>query len=238
MPKSFLYDTARHLFEIGGGRYLLDRIDILSDNRFGHRGMLSQAFEFKVINNVPGDYFEFGLWRGANFLIAHQMKHRFQINEMNLLGFDSFEGLPEIDDYRDNTWRKGWYSCSQDEFRRIMHRRGVRDDEYKLFPGYYDRSLNVDLHNILADCKAAIVYVDCDLYTSTRLVLDFMRPYLINGTIVCFDDYYCYKGNPDQGEQKALSEFLENNNAFTFIPWVDYTPVGKAFIVRLRNGEN
>ena len=45
-----------------------------------------------------------------------------------------------------------------------------------------------------AQVKAAVVYIDCDLYESTRPVLRFMSHFLQNGTIVCFDDYFNYKG--------------------------------------------
>ena len=161
MPRAFLHDIARRLFEIGRGQYLLDRIDVLCNNQLRSRGILSQAFEFKVFNDVPGDYFEFGLWRGATFLMAHHMKHRYRLDQMKLWGFDSFEGLPEIDDTHDTTWRKGeyacsQYACSQDEFRRILYRRGVRKDEYELISGYYDRSLNADLHDRLSGRKATV----------------------------------------------------------------------------------
>ena len=56
----------------------------------------------------------------------------------------------------------------------------------------------------------------------------------MDGTVVCFDDYYNYKGNPMQGEQRAVSEFLARHQDVTFIPWFDYSPLGKSFIVRLR----
>jgi hypothetical protein len=94
-----------------------------------------------------------------------------------------------------------------------------------------DNSLNHELNVRLAGRRAAIVYIDCDLYSSARLVLDFLSRYLVNGSIVCFDDFYCYKRSPDQGEQRALSEFPAGNNHIQFLPWSDYSPVGKSFIL-------
>src|SRR4051794_20620228 len=98
MPSRFLRGILRRLFESGGGRYLLEKIDTTSENHFAKRGMLSQAFSFKFINRVPGDYFEFGVWYGESLLIAHRMKRRYRFDEMKLWGFDSFSGLPDIDD--------------------------------------------------------------------------------------------------------------------------------------------
>ncbi len=230
-------DIIRHIFDNFGGRRLLDRTDEISNNVMGKRGMLYRAFLYAVINQVPGDYFEFGVYRAQSFLMAHRMKRRFGMDQMKLWAFDSFAGLPEIDDARDSTWTRGEYACSLDEFRRILARNGVATNEYEVVAGYYDRSLNEEVHGKLAGRKASVVNVDCDLYSSTVSVLNFVRRYLDNGTVVFFDDYYHYRGNPDQGEQRALSEFLQHNDSFTFIPWADYAPVGKSFIVRVRGNE-
>ncbi len=226
-------EVFKSAFDRMGGRYFLDRIDEASCNVTEKRGMLYKAFLFALINKVPGDYLEFGVYRGDSFLMAHRMKRRFRLEQMKLWGFDSFEGLPEIDDAKDNAWREGQYACSIEELRRILASNGVRQHEYELVPGYYHRSLNEAAHKKLRGRQAAVVYIDCDLYSSTVLALDFVKPYLGNGTIVCFDDFYHYRGAPDQGEQRALSEFLQHNNGYTFVPWTDFAPVGKSFIARV-----
>lgn len=211
---------------------ILDVLDARSANRMSELGMIRQAFEFKAINRVNGDYFEFGLWKGKTFCYAHNMKRRFSQEGMMLFGFDSFQGLPETDDQKDNIWRTGAFACSEKELRQILHRNRFQNKEYDLIGGFYEESLNEALHQRLSGRKAAIVYVDCDLYTSTARVLDFIRRYLVNGSIVCFDDFFHYKGAPDQGEQKALSEFLQAHSDIEFIPYMHYSPLGKSFIVR------
>ncbi len=216
----------------------LDVVDRYSANRMTELGMISQAFQFAAINNVGGDYMEFGLWQGKTFCFAHRMKRRFRFNGMMLWGFDSFAGLPDVTDEQDNVWQTGEFSCSEQQFRNILKRRGVRPDEYSLVPGFYAESLNDDLHQRLKGRKAAIVYIDCDLYISTIQVLRFLPQYLSNGTIICFDDYYSYKGAPDQGEQRAIGEFLAAYPQFQFLPYFDYCPVGKSFIVRITERNN
>jgi len=234
MWNGLLTGVARNLANTRFVSRIIEGVDLHSDNRLAERGMLAQAFEFKKINKVQGDYFEFGLWRGKTFLYAHELKRRYRCEDLRLLGFDSFEGLPQVDDNRDNIWAPGQFACSEAELRKILRRAGVRDSDYELVPGYYERSLNDGLHERLTGRSAAIVYIDCDLYVSAKLVLNFIRRYLVNGTIVCFDDFYNYKGNPDQGEQKALSEFLAQNRELDFAAWSVYSPLGKSFIVRLR----
>lgn len=228
-----IINLARHLIDRPAVSRVLEGVDLHSDNRLRERGILAQAFEFKKINEVPGDYFEFGLWRGKTFTYAHRLARRYHCNGMKLWGFDSFSGLPQIDDARDSVWSTGQFACSEGEFRQILRRAGVAEKDYELVPGYYEQSLNDALHVRLAGSHAAIAYIDCDLYVSTLQALNFLKRYLVNGSIVCFDDFYCYKGNPDQGEQKALREFLVNNSDIIFMQWFDYAPLGKAFIVRI-----
>ena len=217
---------------------LLEGIDLHSDNRMRERGMLALAFEFKKINGVPGDYFEFGLWRGKTFLYAFEMKRRYRCENMRLWGFDSFQGLPAIDDSRDNIWHAGQFACSEPEFRDILRRARVPEQDYELIPGYYEDSLNSRTHDRLAGRSAAIVYIDCDLYSSTKQVLEFVNPFLVNGSVVCFDDYYNYKASPEQGEQLAITEFLNKQSDLNFISWFDYSPLGKSFIVRRGESRN
>lgn len=210
----------------------LDFLDRRNENRMGELGMISQAFHFAAINKIDGDYFEFGLWRGKTFTYAHRMKQRHGFQDMTLWGFDSFRGLPDASAERDGGWQTGEFSCSEEEFRQILKQHRIRPEEYRLISGYYDRSLNGELHRRLEGRSAAVVYVDCDLYSSTSQVLQFLPRYLTNGTIICFDDYYCYKAAPDQGEQKAIAEFLATNPDIRLIPYFDYAPLGKSFIVR------
>ena len=211
---------------------MMEVLDHRSDNRMTELGMLSQAFEFIKINEVCGDYLEFGLWRGKTFGYAYRMKHRYRRRDMKLWGFDSFQGLPDTGAHPDNIWYKGQFACSRPEFESILKSRGIRSCEYELVEGFYSESLNDATHRRLAGRKAAIVYIDCDLYDSTIEVLDFIQPYLVNGSIICFDDFYNYKADPEQGEQKALSDFLQKESDICFIPYMAYAPLGKSFICR------
>lgn len=226
---------AEWLKRFADNRIFLRAVEVLdrrSENRMTEFGMLGQAFEFIKLNAMDGDYFEFGLWRGKTFLYARHMKCRYRIREMMFFGFDSFQGLPPIDDSTNNVWAQGDFACNEPELRKILRRGGFRDHEYRLVPGFYKDSLNDNLHRQLQRRKAALAYIDCDLYESTAQVLAFLERYLVTGSIVCFDDFYLYKGSPDQGEQKALTEFLANHPNCRFIPYLDYSPAGKSFIVQ------
>jgi len=222
----------KDVVQYGMARRFLDAVNRQCDNRMSERGMIAQAFEFTRINHVEGDYFEFGLWRGKTFCYAHAMKHRYKLDHLTLLGFDSFQGLPPITERTDNVWHDGEFACAEEEFRSILRRHNFDEGEYLLIPGFYEHSLNDDLHARIQGKKAAVVYIDCDLYESTACVLDWVHRYLQNGSIVCFDDFYTYRGDPNKGEQRALQEFLHTHSEYTFIPYFSYSPVGCSFIVQ------
>ncbi|ADE16275.1 methyltransferase [Nitrosococcus halophilus Nc 4] len=212
---------------------VLEVVDRRTENRMTEFGMIAQAFEFKKINKVEGDYFEFGLWRGKTFLYAHTMKRRYGLKDTFLRGFDSFKGLPPHRNTADNIWHEGQFAFSEAELRKTLKSKGVREGEFELVKGFYNQSLNEELDRRLQGVKAAIVYIDCDLYESTCTVLQWVKKYLVNGSIVCFDDYYNNRGATDQGEARALQEFIEANPDIRFISYFDYSPLGKSFIVRL-----
>src|SRR3954453_18610050 len=161
---NYVVKMMRRLAETKAMGRLLEGADLRFDNRMRECGMLASAFEFKKINNVPGDYFEFGLWRGKTFIYAHEMKLRYGGNGMRLFGFDSFQGLPSVDDRRDNVWTEGQFACSEREFNEILAQAGVQPDEYELISGFYEESLNTNPQRRLSETAAAIIYIDCDLY--------------------------------------------------------------------------
>lgn len=53
--------------------------------------------------------------------------------------------------------------------------------------------------------------IDCDYYSSTKTILDWLQPMLKSGTIFYFDDYWSFHGHPDYGELRAINEFNKMN---------------------------
>jgi O-methyltransferase len=210
---------------------LLYRMDGALPMRLSEKGMLTQAFAFAQLNGISGDYMEFGLWRGRTFLHAYRMKRLHRLKNMHLWGFDSFQGLPPVAPSRNEIWSQGQFACSEQEFRAILRSRAVPPSEFTLVSGFYEQALDKKRSQAMAGRTAAIVYIDCDLYESTVPVLRFIEPLLVDGTIVCFDDFYCYAGRPDCGEQRALTEFLQQHRSIRFTPYLPYCPTGQSFIV-------
>lgn len=198
---------------------------------------LHEAMEFISSSKIEGDYLEFGVFQGKTFVSAYHFAQRSSLKKMRFYGFDSFEGLPDIiGNDKEGEFQKGQYSYSLDDFKRVASCRGVSLNRVKLVQGWYDKVLNSETKMKLPIKKAAIVMVDCDLYESTVPVLDFITDYIQAGTILAFDDWFCFKGNPEKGEQKAFKEWLKKNSSIKAIEYHKFGWHGNSFIIY--KGEN
>ena len=60
--------------------------------------------------------------------------------------------------------------------------------------------------------KLLYVHIDCDLYTSTKTVLNLIRDKLTAWEFnLVFDDWFHFRGNKNKGERLAFKEFLQEN---------------------------
>jgi predicted O-methyltransferase YrrM len=134
---------------------------------------------------------EFGVFKGTtiNHLARLAPDRRF-------FGFDSFTGLPE-------SWAGARYSAIN--FDRKGRRPKVADN-VTLIEGWFEETLPGFLSSH-AD-PVGFVHVDCDIYSSTKTVLELLAPRLRQGAIIAFDEFFNYKGY-ELHEYKAFFEFVE-----------------------------
>lgn len=128
-----------------------------------------------------------------------------------IVGFDTFEGLPEKDSGADGhpTWGKGLMAYDEKHALEKIGKTGFPLDSVRLVKGVYSESLTPELREELEGHRPSIVNIDCDYYSSARDALEFLRPLLSSGTIFYFDDIWAFHGHPEYGELKAIREFNE-----------------------------
>ncbi|ROP39161.1 class I SAM-dependent methyltransferase [Saccharothrix texasensis] len=138
--------------------------------------------------SAEGMALEFGVYTGGTLkLIATAFEGR------DVYGFDSFEGLPE-------DWRNGFPAG-------LFGMDGLPDvDGAELVVGWFDDTLPgfLDEH----PGPVSFLHVDCDLYSSTKTVLELVGPRLVPGSVIVFDEYFNYPGWQDH-EHKAWSEYVD-----------------------------
>jgi len=146
--------------------------------------------------SIAGLVMEFGVYRGDSLrAIARHVTQ-------DVHGFDSFEGLPEDWTYFQ---KQGRYS---------LNGQAPRFDEpnVRVHPGWFAQALP----RFLAEHAgpARFVHVDCDIYASTRTVLDLLKPRIVSGTVIVFDEYLNYPAWREH-EYKAFHEYI-NANAVSY----------------------
>jgi O-methyltransferase len=151
---------------------------------------------------------------------------------MRFFAFDSFQGLPEPDrvDKQGRDFAKGKFKCTQNAFRDNLVKDGVPLSKVVTVPGWFEDTCTEETIMKYGMRKASIIHVDCDLYVSAKTALDFVKPLLTDGTIIIFDDWYCFRGNPNLGEQRAFNEWKATMTDWRFTEYQKEGPYRNSFI--------
>ncbi|MFF4607838.1 TylF/MycF/NovP-related O-methyltransferase [Streptomyces sp. NPDC001339] len=178
--------------------------------------LLAAARHCEVNGITSGYYFEFGCHGARTFRIAYDAFS--PLHDFTYVAFDSFEGLPDVTgvDVHGDLWYRGQMCTSEEDFRRLCKRHRIPEEKYRIVKGFYDSTLTPELAAKLGPQHAAVIYIDCDLYASTVPVLSFIKSFLRPGTLIVFDDWFLYNGDPERGERKAFAEFQLANPGLRF----------------------
>jgi len=194
----------------------------------------------KKISPSPfGTYYEFGVgWGGtlASYFLALEKfckDHNYSAKEFRIFGFDSFKGLPKSEHPSDcrYLWDEGKMSFPLELIKKKLQTYPFSKNfqNIEFIEGFYDEVLTERLQTKLSSYPPSIVTIDVDLYTSTKLVLDWLRPILMSGAVIYFDDIWSFHGHLDFGQIKAINEFnSENDGLLTSFP--TFGEVGKVYI--------
>lgn len=194
--------------------------------------------EYIEVMNLPnGYYMEFGVLNGECMIDAYR---QFRGPVSHFYGFDSFEGLPELSDEDKKSseltpfFTKGNFSSMPQEFVRqnICSSCRMQDEELTLVKGYFSDSLpKFDKNECRSKGVPLVIYIDCDIYSSTVDVLNFIDDLVVSGTWVIFDDYWFYRGSPNHGQQRAIREWMDGHKRIGLNEYGNFNGWGKAFIV-------
>lgn len=137
--------------------------------------------------NTDGWAVEFGVYSGLSLGIIAE--------HMPVIGFDSFEGLPE--DWREG-FPKGTFAYYPGQYINAQPRQMI-------VPGWF-----ADTVPVFPFPPLSLVHIDCDLYSSTVTALVGVSPHVDPGTVLVFDEYHGYDGH-ELHEMKAFEEWVAAN---------------------------
>jgi O-methyltransferase len=202
------------------------------------------AVEFVNYERVAGDILEFGVFTGVSLALLAQ-GHSFDPKgmERRIAGFDSFDGLPPSAEEHAR-WVAG--DCATNHGSHPLAAAGVRVTPQitrdlfaacglpspALHTGLFDRTVPAVVPSVYP--AVAIAHIDCDLYESTCTALEAIEPALQEGTVLLFDDWFHYRGNPHKGEARAFREFLASHPHWEAAHYRSYATFRNAFILSRR----
>jgi len=193
--------------------------------------LIRRALQVLAFNGITGGYAEFGVHGAVTFSTAY--KHMKEIGfDRHFWAFDSFEGLPASDLPEHPHWVEGTLHTSYSEFEKLCKSKGIAAGDFTCVPGFYEDSIgpNAKYTGKLPD-DIAMAYVDCDMLSSTREVLYFLRKKMKHGMIIAFDDYFVYDTKNISGNRGAFLEMVAEEKRFNFLPYQPFNWNGMAFIV-------
>ena len=142
-----------------------------------------------------GSLLEFGVYSASSL-----RKIATNLPDRTAHGFDSFEGLPEA-----------WQRQSVDAHGDVMSRgtfamQALPDvpSNVVLHKGWFEQTLPTFP---LLRQPIALLHVDCDLYSSTKTIFEYLGPSLVPGSVIVFDELLDYPGYENH-EIRALFKFL------------------------------
>jgi hypothetical protein len=184
-------------------------------HNFGKANCLRMAFYHANLDSIPGCYAEFGVASGNSLRsaeIAERKSHSRMLGiekvSRNLYGFDTFEGFASLaTEDQHKVWSGTGFSFDFSKVQKRFKKNRDRVNIYKMNMSLLESdSTNLDL--FIQDDYIAIALFDMDLGDPTFKTLKWIRPKLKSGTILIFDEFFGFKGDPDRGESKALCDFL------------------------------
>jgi len=138
--------------------------------------------------NAPGDFAEFGLWRGDTFIplarlavSAGRQAH----------GIDSFEGMAEptakdFDAFGKCAYPKGALAAAPDTESRIKASLQAVLPSINIWRGFIPKVFS----QMPDDLRFAFAHVDLDQYAPTLATLRWVWPRISPGGIMCCHDYF------------------------------------------------
>lgn len=173
---------------------------------------------YQKLVGKPGVICEFGVQWGSGLATLLNLRaiHEPYNHQRKLVGFDTFEGFPEVSREDGGAHASGEYATDQGHEEVLLDLLKLHEAQSPLahIPKVELRKGDASetVHKWLADnpgTAIGLAIFDMDLYAPTRAVLEAIRPRLFCGSILAFDEFSCANW---PGETRAVDEVLGLSN--------------------------
>lgn len=182
--------------------------------------ILCMDYLYKQIIDVQGIIIEFGTRWGQNSALFSALRGIYEPfnRHRKIVGFDTFEGFPSISkkDGNADLMFKGNLKLTDNYFNYLEKVMEFQENsnplnhlkKFDLIKG--DATLTIDKYlKKNPETIVSLAYFDFDIYEPTKKCLKAIKPLLVKGSVLGFDEV----NDPDSpGETKALNEIFGLNN--------------------------
>ncbi len=174
-----------------------------------------------LLENIPGDIMETGVWRGGACIFMAAMLKAYGIKDRKVWVADSFQGLPKPNEYLYEADRGDMHhsinelSVSLETVRKNFEKFDLLADNVMFLKGWFSETLPgapID--------RLALLRLDGDMYESTIDALTNLYPKLVSGGYLIVDDWGAVPAC-----RKAVRDYREANGIGEEIVEVDWTGV-------------
>jgi hypothetical protein len=201
--KTFVYlnlisKPRRAIQQLISGFYRIDHIyDVIKEAKSSYQG------NFSIL--------EFGSADGYAYVkMLFATKYLGMQDRIIAHAFDTFEGMPEpqgaddLDVVVGDSWSEGQFAGRYDE---LVEHCESNYPNYGIHKGYFEDTLTPEFLDSLDANLPILIWIDCDYYSSTRVVLERLIPKIPSGCVIYFDDYELLNyGSKFTGEARMVAE--------------------------------
>jgi len=203
--------------------------------------LLAHYEMFKKIVDLPGSIVELGVYRGSGFFTWANLLETFCPGDRirKVFGFDDFEGYSKFRKGKDDAAKIFTSELSynlKSDFNLVERLTKLHNDDNILRGIERCRIINGDICKTVPKfvsntkgLKLSLLYLDVNLYESTKIGLEYFYPLVVPGGIVAFNGY---GQQPWEGEAKAIEEFFEKVGGLPIMKKFPFSIIPSAYFVK------
>lgn len=235
-------EARQHLYRLFKDRPMTDEDLLVNLTMYMRSGSLAKLLflneMYQKIIDLPGIVCEFGVWMGASTVAFENLRAVYEPynHQRRIVAFDTFSGYVGISDadVRSDIIEEGVYTVSDGYEKYLAELLDYHEKEnvmshvkkHTLIKG--DACITCPEYiNANPEVLIAMAYFDMALYEPTLKCLEAIKPRLIKGSVLVFDEL-CNHDYP--GETKAVIEVLGTKNyeikRSRFLPDRSYLVIG------------
>jgi O-methyltransferase len=179
---------------------------------------LQECVEHVLMENVPGDLIETGVWRGGATIFMRAILEAHGVRDRRVWAADSFAGLPPPDaakypaDANDKHHRLKPLAVTLQDVKGNFEKYGLLDGQVCFLKGWFKDTLpNAPIKQL------SVVRLDGDMYESTMDGLTNLYPKLSIGGFVIVDDFGAVAGC-----RQAVEDYRKKNGISEPITQIDW----------------